>query len=81
MIKMLLALATMIVMVGSAAAEPLPVPRQAGQQCPAGYASGALYCAPMPGTTREAIRKVRQCPANWSASGGYCLSPEKRRGR
>ena len=81
MIKTVLALATMAAIVGLAAAEPLLVPRQAGQQCPAGYARGALYCAPMPGTTRDAIRKVRQCPANWVTSGAYCLSPENRRGR
>jgi hypothetical protein len=41
MTKTVLALATMVAMVGSAATQPLPVPRQAGQQCPAGYAGGA----------------------------------------
>ena len=81
MTKTVLALAAMVAMVGSAAAQPLPVPRQAGQHCPAGYVSGALYCAPMPGTTRNAIRKVRQCPTNWITSGAYCLSTEKRSGR
>ena len=81
MTKTVLALAPIVAMVGSAAAQQLPVPRQAGQQCPAGYASGALYCAPLPGTTRNAIRKFRQCPANWITSGAYCLSPEKRSGR
>jgi hypothetical protein len=55
MTKMLLVLATMTAMIVSAGAQPLPLPKQPGQQCPAGYASGASYCTPMPGTTRWAV--------------------------
>ena len=68
--------ALMLLASTAAAAEPLPV-RKVGP-CPAGYASGASYCAPMRGTRRDAIVKVRQCPPNWITSGLYCLSPERR---
>ena len=49
-------------------------------QCPAGYASGAHWCTPMPGNKRDAIPKgQRGCPSGWIVSGAYCLSPERRR--
>jgi hypothetical protein len=60
----------------AATAEPLPVPKHGS--CPSGYASGARYCTPMPGTTRDAIVKVGQCPPNWVQSGSYCLGPARR---
>jgi hypothetical protein len=50
-------------------AEPLPVPKQPGQQCPGGYASGAHWCTPMPGTTRDVVAKGQgACPSKWSAN-------------
>jgi hypothetical protein len=66
----------LLLLASPASAEPLPVRKVNG--CPSGYSSGASYCAPMPGTKRDAIPKVRQCPANWITSGSYCLSPERR---
>ena len=59
----------------AAIAEPLPV-RKVGD-CPAGYVSGPAWCTPMRGTRRDAIVKVRRCPANWTESGNYCLSPQQ----
>jgi hypothetical protein len=64
-----------------AMAQPLPIPRVQGQQCPAGYASGAHWCTPLPSTTRDAVAKPRgvACPSGWIESGGACLSPPRRR--
>jgi len=59
----------------AAIAEPLPV-RKVGS-CPPGYASRAEWCTPVRGTQRDAIVKVRRCPANWTESGSYCLSPQQ----
>jgi hypothetical protein len=75
--KIAIPIGLLLLLVGSAFAQPLAV-RKIGS-CPAGYFSGALYCAPMPGTARTAIPKVRSCPPNWSESGSYCLSPERRK--
>jgi hypothetical protein len=59
-------------------ARPLPLPKQLGQECPSGYASGAHWCTPKRGTTRQAIRKgQRACPSGWVQAGAYCLSPER----
>jgi hypothetical protein len=70
----------LIVLASAAVAEPLPLPKQAGEECPKGYASRAHWCTPMPGTTRQAVRKAqRGCPSGWVTSGGYCLGPERRR--
>ena len=70
----------LILMAWPAVAEPLPLPKQPGQECPSGYASTAHWCTPMPGTTRQAVRKgLRGCPSSWVPSGGYCLGPERRR--
>jgi hypothetical protein len=74
-----LAVITALLAATTALAEPLPVVKQQGQQCPSGYSSGASYCTPMSGTRRHAIVKTGQCPSNWITSGGYCLSPPERR--
>jgi hypothetical protein len=73
---MMYILTTIALLASPAFAEPLPVPKTG--VCPAGYASGAAYCTPMPGTKRHAIVKTGACPANWIQSGAYCLSPPGR---
>jgi hypothetical protein len=44
-----------LVLASPALAEPLPVPKLSGQQCPSGYASGAHWCTPMAGSRRDAV--------------------------
>jgi hypothetical protein len=56
-IVLILLLVTMM-----SAAEPLPVPKPPGQQCPARFASGAHWCTPMPGSTRDAVVKGQGHP-------------------
>ena len=74
-----LSLILLLVLVTPALAQPLPVPKPPGQQCPAGFASGANWCTPMAGSTRDAVVKGQgACPSGWLQSGGYCLSPERR---
>jgi hypothetical protein len=68
-----------LLLASPALAEPLPLPKPPGQQCPAGFASGAYWCTPMPGSRRDAVVKGQgACPSNWVQSGGFCLSSERR---
>ena len=68
-----------LLLASPALAQPLPLPKPPGRQCPAGFASGAHWCTPMPGSTRDAVVKGQgACPSGWLQSGGFCLSPERR---
>jgi hypothetical protein len=74
------ALLLVLLVITGALAQPLPVAKPPGQQCPAGYASGAHWCTPMAGTTRPAVPKgAAACPSGWTTSGGFCLSPPEPR--
>jgi hypothetical protein len=53
-----------------------PVEKKRGQ-CPSGYASGAHYCAPMPGEQRQAVPRRGACPSGSYQSGGYCVEQKR----
>ena len=56
-------------------AEPLPYPKQPGQQCAGSYVQSGGFCVPMSGgTVRPAVPKPSgaQCPSGWVQSGGAC---------
>src|SRR5262245_59575932 len=77
-IATVLAVVTLL-LITPAVAQPLPVPKPPGQQCPSGYASGAHWCTPMSTTTRNAVPKgTGQCPSGWIQSEAFCLSQERR---
>ena len=65
----------LLLLAGPAWAEPMPVPKVG--QCPSGYRESGGYCAPMPGTARNAVPKQGACPSGWINSSAYCLSPER----
>ena len=75
-----LSLMLLFVLASPALAEPLPVPKPPGQQYPAGFASGAHWCTPMPGSTRDAVVKGQgACPSGWDARLDHPSTPSRRR--
>jgi hypothetical protein len=65
----------LLVLIGHVRAEPLPYPKQPGQQCAGSYVQSGSYCVPKSGgTVRESIPKPRdgQCPAGWSSGASSC---------
>jgi hypothetical protein len=71
------AILLLILATTAASAEPLPVPKPPGQQCPAG---AHYWCTPMPGSKLQAVPKPRgtSCPSGWRESGGTCVAPDRR---
>jgi len=60
-------------LLSTATAEPLPVPKQGNRQPPTGYIGSGDYFVPS-GTKCQAIPKTgSKCPWGWLSSGNYCV--------
>jgi hypothetical protein len=66
-------IATLVLLLAAAAAQPLPVPKTG--VCPSGYASSGSYRVPVSDRAPRAVPKVGACPSGGLVGLGHTDGP------